>query len=315
MCLLLVRPGLSSETAETKSFSVPKIELVGPDEGFRYPYILRHVRPSLEATPYLIVEPNNTGSVSDDLEVHTAAAKSLALGPSVGSFVANYLNAPLLVPVFPRSETDWQIYTHALDRDSMLVTDDDAQRLDLQLIAMIEHARKRLSNDGLSVPEKTLMNGFSASGTFVNRFTALHPEHVHAVAAGGVNGLAILPFSKRDGQELNFPLGVGDLQQLTGRSFQKAHWKRVPQFLYMGENDMNDAVEFDDGYSEAERQTVYQVLGKRMQPDRWQATQTLYRVAGANAIFKTYEGFGHGTNGALNTEVAEFFRSTLPNSQ
>ena len=48
-----------------------------------------------------------------------------------------------------------------------------------------------------------------------------------------------------------------------------------------------------------------------MQPDRWQTVQALYREAGANVTFRTYEGIGHGTNREINSEVTEFLRSHL----
>ena len=30
------------------------------------------------------------------------------------------LKVAVLMPVFPRPKTDWQIYTHALDRDALM---------------------------------------------------------------------------------------------------------------------------------------------------------------------------------------------------
>jgi len=47
--------------------------------------------------------------------------------------------------------------------------------------------------------------------------------------------------------------------------------KRVPQFAYMGADDDNDAVAYDDAYSAEERRAVFALLGARMQPDRWAA--------------------------------------------
>jgi hypothetical protein len=48
-----------------------------PDRGFRYPYVLRIPR-NLRAgeRSFLLVEPNNTGTVSDDFNVHLETAKS-----------------------------------------------------------------------------------------------------------------------------------------------------------------------------------------------------------------------------------------------
>jgi predicted esterase len=311
-CLASCQQKTLPETNELALEPSPELELIGPEEGFEYPFVLRYPESGSNVTPFLIVEPNNTGTVADDLNTHLESAMSLARGRPVGGFVAKYLNAPLLVPVFPRPKSDWHLYTHALDRDTMLISEGKMKRIDQQLLAMIAYAREKLSSRGLVVSEKSLFNGFSASGTFVNRFTAMYPEYVHAVAAGGINAVAIVPMQNLEGHLLNYPIGINDLQSITGREFQRAQWIEVPQFLYMGADDTNDAVSFDDGYSESERLVVHQTLGAVMLPNRWQTVQDTYESVGANVVFKTYDGIGHGTNRTINTDVAEFFRSTIP---
>ncbi|MEA2491490.1 MAG: hypothetical protein QOH21_3282 [Acidobacteriota bacterium] len=281
-----------------------------PEKGFNFPYLLRLPAHRPAGTSYLLVEPNNTGKVSDDLAVHLAAAKDLA-EKAIGGYVATKLDLPLLVPVFPRPETDWQLYTHMLDRDTMLIERGPLRRVDLQLLAMIDDARARLSASGFPVEEKVLLTGFSASGTFSNRFTLLHPERVRAVATGGLNGLLMIPARTLDSVALPFPLGLADLEKVAGSRFDEAAWRRVPQFIYMGALDDNDALRFDDGYTDPERAIVFHVIGDKMQPDRWQRVQTLYREAGANATFHTYEGVGHWTDGKINDELTEFFRGFI----
>lgn len=281
-----------------------------PSKGFNYPYLLRIPANPLGDFTRLLVEPNNTGRVSDDHAVHLEAARGLAQN-AIGAFVAPRLNVPLLVPVFPRPQTGWEIYTHQLDRDSMLIENGPMRRLDLQLIAMIDDARRRLRAAGVRVDEQVLLTGFSASGTFANRFTMLHPQRVRAVASGGLNGLLIVPAPERNGVALPYPIGIADVRRLTGRDVDLDGWRRVPQFIYMGERDDNDALHFSDGYDDDERRVVYSQLGEQMQPDRWSRVQAIYRDAGANATLKTYEGIGHGTDARINSEITEFFRSHL----
>lgn len=76
----------------------------------------------------------------------------------------------MLVPVFPRPTSNWQIYTHALDRDSLITTVSGLERIDLQLLAMIDDARQRLKERDVLIGNEVFLNGFSASGSFVNRF-------------------------------------------------------------------------------------------------------------------------------------------------
>jgi hypothetical protein len=312
--LLLLAVACAHEPVPPVPLPAPgSLEVVdaNPGKGFHFPYILRMPDdPAKMAGPFLLVEPNNTGKISDDLDVHLQAARKLA-GNAIGGYVAKKLNLPLLVPVFPRPETQWQIYTHLLDRDTLEIHDGPMRRLDLQLLAMIADARSRLRHYGLRTEEQVLMTGFSASGSFVNRFTMMHPGRVQAAATGGLNGLVMLPLTELDGVRLPVPLGLADLRELTGLRFRSDAWRNVPQFIHMGADDTNDAVEFDDGYSESERAIVHRAIGKRMQADRWERGQSVYREFGANAEFHTWPGVGHWTDGKINQEVAEFFRRAM----
>ena len=86
-----------------------------PSKGFNYPYFLYIPEgASLEKELVLIVEPINSGFVDDDLDKHIEKAKRTAtLDFYPGNYASQKLNFPLLVPVFPRSESEWKIYTHA----------------------------------------------------------------------------------------------------------------------------------------------------------------------------------------------------------
>ena len=283
-----------------------------PEKGFHFPYII-FIPKSAEgkASSHLLVEPNNTGRASDDLEIHRAAAIALACDSSVGNFVAKKLGIPLLVPVFPRPSSLDTVYTHSLDRDTILISEGPLKRLDLQLLAMITDAKERLATMGHPVNQKILLNGFSASGLFTNRFTFLHPEVVAAAAYGGVNGFIMLPVTELDSQPLDFPLGLADFAKITGHPFDRAAYEAVPQFAYMGEKDENDAVVHHDAYSDEERALIFKLLGRTMMPDRWKTVEAVYQKQRLPVQFKTYAGIGHGTDGTINGEVAEFYRGII----
>ncbi len=76
----------------------------------------------------------------------------------------------------------------ALDRDVMVADTPELKRLDLQLLAMIADAKSILTSLQIEVEPKFLMTGFSASATFTNRFSFLHPETIKALAIGGLTG-------------------------------------------------------------------------------------------------------------------------------
>lgn len=286
-----------------------------PEEGFNFPYYL-FIPDGMDKNKerILIVEPNNSGFVDDDLEKHREKAKRTAgIDFYTGNYVARKLNLPLLVPVFPRSETHWKIYTHAYDRDVARQSGTPLERIDLQLLAMTEDAKQILAAQGYRLHDQFIMTGFSASGTFVNRFTAIHPEKVMAAAAGGLNGLLLLPVHETQGVALNFPLGVNDFPALFDKTFDSASFKNTPQFLFMGELDDNDAIPYEDGYDADERELVFKLLGQQMQPARWNKCKEIYKQKGINASIITFPGTGHEQPETVKQEIVAFFRKNLKN--
>lgn len=293
------------------AFRVDLIE-ANPTAGFHYPYFLRTpARLKSDAAVALLVEPNNSGMLDDDSSVHVEAARSLVSGAGVGPYVANELSLPLLVPAFPRLKSSPNLYTHALDRDALLIKGGPLERLDLQLLRMVEDARRRLKRSNVVLHEKFFICGFSASGTFANRFAFLHPERLLGVAAGAVNGIPMLPVITYDGKRLNYPLGVNDLQSITTVRFNVDAWRALPQYIFMGAIDENDTAPFSDAFSDEERDLIYSVIGRKMQPDRWQRAQRIYLEQQASVTFVTYGGIGHWTDRRINDDVVNFFRAIL----
>ncbi len=68
------------------------------------------------------------------------------------------------------------MYTHSLDSDTLKNEEGKLVRIDLQLINMIEDAKSRLLERNIELEDKVFLTGFSASGSFTNRFTVLHPQ-------------------------------------------------------------------------------------------------------------------------------------------
>jgi len=281
-----------------------------PESGFNFDYLIFLPKGTpLNTTTYLMVETNNSG-LNDTMKHHLKGALYAAAN-GVASYVARRLHLPLLVPVFPRSATHWTYYTHALDRDVLLTQEFGIERLDLQLLAMVEDARVQLSAQNYKLQQPFFMTGFSASGTFANRFSLLHPQKLKAVAAGGINAIAILPIAHINGDTLQYPLGIADVPRITGQPVDLAAFKKLPQLLYMGALDDNDAAAFDDAYSAEERAQVYNLMGKQLVPQRWAFMQKIYEQNGVGAEFRTYHHMGHGTDEKINNDLVAFFRKHL----
>lgn len=303
-------PPVSFESKYTTVDTVIKID-PNPGSGFNFPYYLRIPKGvSQNEIQYLLVETNNTG-VNDTLLFHEKVAYSQTIRFSLGSSLCRELKIPFLMPVFPRPASNWKIYTHAFDRDAAELKEGEMKRLDLQLIAMIENAKTELKKYRINLKDKFLMNGFSASGTFANRFTLIHPTLVAGTACGGINAMPVLSIATLDQTELKYPIGISDFEQLFGANFNLEEYRKVPQFIYMGQHDTNDAVLFDDGYSESEREIIFKLLGKTLVPDRFRKCESIYIQNKTNSIFKVYPGIGHETDKQVFIEVADFFRRIM----
>jgi pimeloyl-ACP methyl ester carboxylesterase len=219
--------------------------------------------------------------------------------------VADRIGVAMLMPVFPRPETDWRIYTHALDRDSLVTAKTQYRRFDLHLIAMIDDARATLKKEKLKFDKRVLVNGFSASGMFTNRFVFLHPDRVKAATIGSPGGWPIAPVEKYQEKTLRYPIGTGDFTFVSGKKLALKTLRKVPLFIFLGDKDENDSVPFGDGYEEEDKNLIFELFGKTP-VERWALSESLYKQAGLNAVFKLYTGIAHMTNREINNEIYDF---------
>ncbi|CAG7655814.1 S-layer homology domain-containing protein [Paenibacillus allorhizosphaerae] len=307
-----VRVSASADPSPIRSIPEDTVLTVkaDPSKGFYWDYLL-FIPSSVENRKdpvHLLVEPNNGQGVSDNISYHEQYAKKIVdSGPTRS--IAERLRIPLLVPIFPRPESQSDMFTHALDRDTLLVTSGDLKRIDLQLLAMLDDARQALAEKNVRIEDKVFMNGFSSSAKFVNRFVLLHPEKVRATTTGGVGGLPAIPADKWKGIQLQYPLGTADLKKLTGHSFDREAYNQIAQFIYMGELDKNDAYQYRDGFDPEDTALVNEYFGRNMMPDRWNKAQTIFRELNAPARFATYANTGHEYNQTIVNDIVEFYRT------
>ncbi len=293
---------------ENNSVEYLKIE-ANPDAGFYWSYLLLIPDTSIiqKENIKIFVVPNNTGRNNDTIAVHERAAIQTIERVKP---ILKQLNAVALVPVFPRSSTEWKIYTHALDRDVMITEKDSLKRLDLQLVAMIEDAKNNLKEKNLYAQDKILMLGFSASGMFVNRFTFLHPELVQAAAIGSPGGMPLVPVKNYKGVDLNYPVGINDFNEIAGYNFNEKNLKKIKLFFFLGDKDENDSVPFNDSYDESERNAVITCFGYNLQ-ERWQHCKEIFESENyKNVQFKIYPDVGHKITDSIISEIIDFLSNS-----
>ena len=282
-----------------------------PAKGFYWPYFLL-VPPQVEPPATLLLEPSNTGTWSDDPWVHESSALGIVRWRS--SFAIN-LGCPLLVPVFPRPMTPpapepGGIYIHALDRYSLSSQWSGLARIDLQLVAMIDDALDRLTAQGYAMDRRVFMMGFSASGAFTSRFALLHPGRIKAAAPGSPGGWPLAPVASWEGRTLKYPVGIHDLDALTGRPVDLETFRQVALYIYVGGIDTNDALD-TRGMTSDEKTAICQWLNCAPNPllaERWPAAEAIYDSVGANAQFVVYPGVAHTITPSMFDDIQAFFR-------
>jgi predicted esterase len=278
-----------------------------PANGYAWPYLLYTPR-----APHhrLLVVPINTGFISDDLALLRASGYCEVQRQAA---LTERLGVALLVPLFPRPATPGEaenLYLHALVRSALTTQEGPHARVDLQLGAMIDDARSRLAQRGTALPARALFLGFSASGSFVNRYALLHPDRVLAVASGSPGGWPAAPVGEDGGETLPYPVGVGDLKALTGRALDLSGLRKVSHFFYIGGDDFNDAVPFRDSFSKADEELIFRRFGKTP-TGRWAVAERLYRQQQLDARFKFYQGVAHQVSPEMQADIEAFFHDSL----
>ncbi|WMJ76966.1 MULTISPECIES: hypothetical protein [unclassified Sedimentibacter] len=282
------------------------------DSSFKWPYYLyinnNVKRQALSGEKVnILVLPNNSMGVTDDFKKDDFMAKFTAI---FGKTVFGDLNTIILVPIFPRPMEHNLIYTHALDRDVFTTDVSELYRLDLQLLAMIDDVTEIYKKDGWNIESKVLMWGFSASAMYVNRFSIIHPDRVQAVSIGSPGGWPIAPSKTWEGKILRYPVGIADLDILTGDSINLEGYKRIPQLFFLGDEDTNDSVPYDESFDQADQELVNGLFGDTPVA-RWGIAESIYESIDANVQFRLYKKVGHRPTLKSIIETKDLFRKVM----
>lgn len=308
----IVQEGKEQEIATPYGFNALRI-IPDATSKFHWPYLLYFDRKALnrENTTILVV-PNNTGLATS----YYPTTEEMTLGnfSVCGWMRALKPDVVYLIPVFLRPKVgNSDLYTHALSRDALTTKIPKLERVDLQLIAMIEDAQAHLkAAHGITTRQKVGIFGFSAAGSFANNFAFLHPDRIKFVVAGGLCALPLIPREEWAGEKLRYPIGICDLDTTVGQKFDLNGCAAVPQFLYHGELDANDALPFRDSYSTEDEKLVLRLFPGDLNA-RWAQIQKAFEGVCPLIEFHTYPNMGHVdfSNEQMAGEIVRFIKKHL----
>ena len=221
----------------------------------------------------------------------------------------------MLVPVLPRPFTpDRQssFYTVSLPRAVFLPsTPAFCHRPDLVLNQMLDRFTATLRAQGYHVADTVLIEGFSAGAMFAQRYALLHPERVRAVCAGQCGGALTLPETQYGDAPLDWPLGVRDLPELAGTALDREAYRRIPQLIYIGADDIDNSTVGEPGevwHDQAQIDFLQNTFGKPDPLRLGQQVDYLQQQGYRHISFHTREGVGHNLRPFLPDVFAFFNR-------
>lgn len=171
-------------------------------------------------------------------------------------------------------------------------------RYDLVLLSMIEEVSAKYGQDW----NQFALFGYSGGGHFAHRFSILHPDKLWAVSIGAPGSVTLLD-TKR-----NWWVGIADLEQRFGVSFNAAALARLPVQMLVGEVDLETwEITHKPG-------TKYWMEGANdagsTRPERLQALRQSFELAGVNVRFDLVPGVSHDRMKFIN-RVQDFLANVL----
>lgn len=278
--------------------------------------------------PVLLETNNADDRLSREEEIKRAKGQVRSMSAH-GAWLSEELGVPQLKPLFSDDPEEYDIEPRheisMLDRAAMRLEGTALDRVDLQLLAMVEHAKKTILADeiasvsGASLHGKLIMYGNSSEGVAAERMAAMHPEKIQAIAAAGLNGIALLPLEELGGRALNYSVGIADFESIVGKSYDQAAHDEVDLVLLQGAEDSRNRLMMDkeealrrDAWKGNEElyTTARATYGPRMVEDRFPRCHVAFEKAGVSAQFRVVPDMPHDDSMAIH-DVLSFFRQSL----
>ena len=306
---------------------VQKIE-ADPDAGFHSPYFL--YIPDLRSIEQSVNDSRErplvvTASPWGEFEERVEGARRPDRGTT--GRIADTMNCPVVSVPLTLTEGFLGLEPHELTlAHEIEITDPRRERVDRQFIAMIEDAQSRLNEGIFTIADQIHYDGGSAAADFIERVAPLHPEHINALSAGA-NGYTFLPIEEvtddlpvhgdPERTTVPYPIGAGNLEELTGEAFNKEAWMDIEQFRWIGGEDQDP--DDPDNYTHKRfrgdhreiSQAIEEIFGTLQVDERFETSREMYDHLDVPATFRTFEGQPHSPDWEYRVEAVEFHKEQI----
>lgn len=270
-----------------------------------YSYIPANLNPDIQS--YILISGQHGNVISSDYSLVIGAHQAAASGRVAWANQYGYI---LVTPVIPRDYSGGEgIYSIALDREAFEGRNEFLERADLRVNAILDEYTASLRADGFQVSGKVFIEGFSAGGTFAQRYALLQPERVWAIGAGGLGGVLTLPLAEYDDTQLIWPLGIADFTSVVGKAFSADSYLSIPQFIYVGDQDSNSVMGPGNTEIFTEQQQLWLIaeFGNAGLIRLQNQVAELLDQGFDNLELTVYPGVGHERTQATVTDTFDFF--------
>ena len=196
-------------------------------DGKMFPYILVYPQ-NIEENAEILVDTLNTGdseSTKNRIDVFVKGADE------VSSYIRSKVPAPCLYVFIPKKDFSQEPYYQQLSRECFTESDREYDRCDLLVLESIKDAQKKLESlSGRKISEKIVLNGYSTSGVFAQRFAMIHPDIISKAIIGAATGSIPIPT-----EDFDYPLGIRDFEKLFGKKFDEESYRKIQFAYYVGE--------------------------------------------------------------------------------
>lgn len=183
------------------------------------------IRPSFVETSYYDQSPEERYDPDGAWYYSWPYDDYLILSPLLYKREEPWLNAPY----FPEEAFDQSIA-------------EEFYRFDIDICLMIDRIIYWLNESGYTISEKVFIEGFSGGAIFAQKMTLLHPSRIAAVSLGQCGGSLSLPIIEYENTSLDWPAGVKNFFELTGKTFNNDAYKEIHQFIFIGTDDTESSI-------------------------------------------------------------------------